>query len=73
MIVPCFLISLLLLHKYKVLFGMLQVHYRDTFQVTHPDIQIHFLPSAVYDDGRLPPKCHAYQVKIFKGALENIL
>jgi choline dehydrogenase len=30
--------------------------------VPHPDIQFHFLPSAVNDHGRIPPDRHAYQV-----------
>ena len=28
----------------------------------HPDIQFHFLPSAVHDHGRVDPDRHAYQV-----------
>lgn len=30
--------------------------------VTHPDIQFHFLPSTVHDDGRTNGTCHGYQV-----------
>uniref|UniRef100_A0A914RHE2 Glucose-methanol-choline oxidoreductase N-terminal domain-containing protein n=1 Tax=Parascaris equorum TaxID=6256 RepID=A0A914RHE2_PAREQ len=30
--------------------------------VLHPDIQFHFLPSTVHDDGRTSGTCHAYQV-----------
>lgn len=30
----------------------------------HPDIQFHFLPSTVHDDGRQVGKCHAFQVII---------
>lgn len=30
--------------------------------VTHPDIQFHFLPSQVIDHGRVPSKIEAYQV-----------
>ncbi|VDK67112.1 unnamed protein product [Onchocerca ochengi] len=32
--------------------------------VSHPDIQFHFLPSTVHDDGRITGKCHAYQVHV---------
>ncbi|MCP9266104.1 Choline dehydrogenase [Dirofilaria immitis] len=38
---------------------------RSTPRVPHPDIQFHFLPSTVHDDGRMTGKCHAYQA-IFK-------
>lgn len=30
--------------------------------VSHPDIQFHFLPSTVHDDGRTNGTCHGYQV-----------
>jgi choline dehydrogenase len=30
--------------------------------VPHPDVQFHFLPSAVNDHGRVPPDRHAFQV-----------
>ncbi|EJD74318.1 GMC oxidoreductase, variant 2 [Loa loa] len=33
-------------------------------RVSHPDIQFHFLPSTVHDDGRTTSKCHAYQVHV---------
>ena len=32
--------------------------------VEHPDIQIHFNPSAYIDHGRVAPSCHAYQMHI---------
>jgi choline dehydrogenase len=32
--------------------------------VRHPDIQYHFLPSAVRDHGRIPPDRHAFQVHV---------
>ncbi|KAF8360545.1 hypothetical protein PRIPAC_87468, partial [Pristionchus pacificus] len=32
--------------------------------VKHPDIQLHFLPSSVHDDGRSNGTCHAYQVHV---------
>uniref|UniRef100_A0A9J2PUQ7 Glucose-methanol-choline oxidoreductase N-terminal domain-containing protein n=2 Tax=Ascaris TaxID=6251 RepID=A0A9J2PUQ7_ASCLU len=32
--------------------------------VLHPDIQFHFLPSTVHDDGRRSGTCHAYQVHV---------
>jgi choline dehydrogenase len=32
--------------------------------VEHPDIQFHFLPSTVHDDGRTAGTCHAYQVHV---------
>ena len=32
--------------------------------VEHPDIQIHFVPSAYIDHGRVPPSCHSYQMHI---------
>jgi len=32
--------------------------------VEHPDIQFHFLPSTVHDDGRKSGTCHAYQVHV---------
>ncbi|OZC05436.1 choline dehydrogenase domain protein [Onchocerca flexuosa] len=37
---------------------------RSTPKVPHPDIQFHFLPSTVHDDGRVTGKCHAYQVHV---------
>uniref|UniRef100_A0A915PCR3 Glucose-methanol-choline oxidoreductase N-terminal domain-containing protein n=1 Tax=Setaria digitata TaxID=48799 RepID=A0A915PCR3_9BILA len=37
---------------------------RSTPKVPHPDIQFHFLPSTVHDDGRSNGKCHAYQVHV---------
>ncbi|KAM3726468.1 Choline dehydrogenase [Dirofilaria immitis] len=37
---------------------------RSTPRVPHPDIQFHFLPSTVHDDGRMTGKCHAYQVHV---------
>ncbi|EJW81295.1 GMC oxidoreductase [Wuchereria bancrofti] len=37
---------------------------RSTPRVSHPDIQFHFLPSTVHDDGRSTGKCHAYQVHV---------
>ena len=33
--------------------------------VPHPDIQLHFLPFAVKDHGRVFPDGHAYQVSMF--------
>ncbi|KAK7505255.1 hypothetical protein BaRGS_00003417 [Batillaria attramentaria] len=30
----------------------------------HPDVQFHFLPSTVYDHGRVVGPCHAYQVHV---------
>jgi choline dehydrogenase len=33
-------------------------------QVLHPDIQFHFLPSSVHEDGRVLGNCHAYQVHV---------
>lgn len=33
-------------------------------QVTHPDIQFHFLPSQVIDHGRVASKIEAYQVAV---------
>ncbi|KJH45607.1 putative choline dehydrogenase [Dictyocaulus viviparus] len=33
-------------------------------EVDHPDIQFHFLPSTVHDDGRSVGICHAYQVHV---------
>ncbi|CAJ0608362.1 unnamed protein product [Cylicocyclus nassatus] len=32
--------------------------------VEHPNIQFHFLPSTVHDDGRTVGKCHAFQVHV---------
>jgi choline dehydrogenase len=37
---------------------------RSTPEVAHPDIQFHFLPSTVHDDGRVVGTCHAYQVHV---------
>lgn len=37
---------------------------RSTPDKAHPDIQFHFLPSTVHDDGRKVGKCHAYQVHV---------
>ncbi|VDN36716.1 unnamed protein product [Gongylonema pulchrum] len=37
---------------------------RSTPKVPHPDIQFHFLPSTVHDDGRSCGTCHAYQVHV---------
>ncbi|VDM98614.1 unnamed protein product [Thelazia callipaeda] len=37
---------------------------RSTVKVPHPDIQFHFLPSTVHDDGRANGKCHAFQVHV---------
>jgi choline dehydrogenase-like flavoprotein len=31
-------------------------------EVEHADLQFHFLPSTVHNDGRVDPSCHAYQV-----------
>lgn len=30
----------------------------------HPNIQFHFLPSTVHDDGRKGSNCHGYQVHV---------
>ncbi|CAD6194045.1 unnamed protein product [Caenorhabditis auriculariae] len=30
----------------------------------HPDLQFHFLPSTVHDDGRVTGSCHGYQVHV---------
>uniref|UniRef100_A0A914GQK2 Glucose-methanol-choline oxidoreductase N-terminal domain-containing protein n=1 Tax=Globodera rostochiensis TaxID=31243 RepID=A0A914GQK2_GLORO len=35
---------------------------RSSPEMDHPDLQFHFLPSTVHDDGRQDPKCHAFQV-----------
>lgn len=35
---------------------------RSSDEIEHPDIQFHFLPSTVHDDGRGVGNCHAYQV-----------
>ena len=32
--------------------------------VEHPDLQIHFVPSAYRDHGRVDPTCHSYQMHI---------
>jgi len=37
---------------------------RSSPTVNHPDIQFHFLPSTVHEDGRAPPKCHGFQVHV---------
>ncbi|KAI6177012.1 hypothetical protein M3Y97_00860800 [Aphelenchoides bicaudatus] len=37
---------------------------RTTDKIEHPDIQFHFLPSTVHDDGRVVGNCHAYQVHV---------
>jgi len=37
---------------------------RSSAKVDHPDIQFHFLPSTVFDDGRKIGTCHAYQVHV---------
>uniref|UniRef100_A0A1I7U5I6 Doublecortin domain-containing protein n=1 Tax=Caenorhabditis tropicalis TaxID=1561998 RepID=A0A1I7U5I6_9PELO len=37
---------------------------RSDEQVSHPDIQFHFLPSTVHDDGRTNGTCHGYQVHV---------
>ncbi|XGW10309.1 hypothetical protein V3C99_012080 [Haemonchus contortus] len=37
---------------------------RSSSNVKHPDIQFHFLPSTVHDDGRKVGNCHAYQVHV---------
>nr|CAD2127654.1 unnamed protein product [Meloidogyne enterolobii] len=37
---------------------------RSSPEIPHPDIQFHFLPSTVHDDGRSSPKCHGYQVHV---------
>ncbi|CAJ0960358.1 unnamed protein product, partial [Mesorhabditis belari] len=37
---------------------------RSSEEVDHPDIQFHFLPSTVHDDGRGVGQCHAYQVHV---------
>ncbi|KAH7732009.1 choline dehydrogenase [Aphelenchoides avenae] len=37
---------------------------RSSPEVPHPDIQFHFLPSTVHEDGRKPATCHAYQVHV---------
>ncbi|VDM28424.1 unnamed protein product [Toxocara canis] len=37
---------------------------RSRENVLHPDIQFHFLPSTVHDDGRTNGTCHAYQVHV---------
>ncbi|VDN31768.1 unnamed protein product, partial [Cylicostephanus goldi] len=37
---------------------------RSNDTVEHPNIQFHFLPSTVHDDGRTVGKCHAFQVHV---------
>ncbi|VDM79838.1 unnamed protein product, partial [Strongylus vulgaris] len=37
---------------------------RSSDEVEHPDIQFHFLPSTVHNDGRTVGTCHAYQVHV---------
>ncbi|KAI3420307.1 hypothetical protein GPALN_003618 [Globodera pallida] len=37
---------------------------RSSPEMDHPDLQFHFLPSTVHDDGRQNPKCHAFQVHV---------
>ncbi|CAB3404459.1 unnamed protein product [Caenorhabditis bovis] len=37
---------------------------RSNDTVSHPDIQFHFLPSTVHDDGRVNGTCHGYQVHV---------
>ncbi|KAI6240867.1 GMC oxidoreductase [Aphelenchoides fujianensis] len=37
---------------------------RTTDKILHPDVQFHFLPSTVHDDGREVGTCHAYQVHV---------
>ncbi|EFO85674.1 hypothetical protein CRE_01528 [Caenorhabditis remanei] len=37
---------------------------RSDENVSHPDIQFHFLPSTVHDDGRTNGTCHGYQVHV---------
>ncbi|KAI6235342.1 GMC oxidoreductase [Aphelenchoides besseyi] len=37
---------------------------RTTDKILHPDVQFHFLPSTVHDDGREVGSCHAYQVHV---------
>lgn len=37
---------------------------RSGSDVDHPDLQFHFLPSTVHNDGRMDPTCHAYQVHV---------
>lgn len=37
---------------------------RTSPDIPHPDIQFHFLPSTVHDDGRTNGTCHAYQVHV---------
>lgn len=39
--------------------------------IPHPNIQIHFLPFAVKDHGRVFPDGHAYQVKHYYELLIN--
>ncbi|KAK5986420.1 putative choline dehydrogenase, partial [Trichostrongylus colubriformis] len=37
---------------------------RSSDNVEHPDIQFHFLPSTVHEDGRKVGHCHAFQVHV---------
>uniref|UniRef100_A0A158P7M4 Eukaryotic translation initiation factor 3 subunit D n=1 Tax=Angiostrongylus cantonensis TaxID=6313 RepID=A0A158P7M4_ANGCA len=37
---------------------------RSSQEIAHPDIQFHFLPSTVHNDGRSVGRCHAYQVHV---------
>ncbi|EYB84479.1 hypothetical protein Y032_0315g2260 [Ancylostoma ceylanicum] len=37
---------------------------RSRDDIDHPDIQFHFLPSTVHDDGRKIGTCHAFQVHV---------
>ncbi|CAI5440603.1 unnamed protein product [Caenorhabditis angaria] len=37
---------------------------RSSDDVAHPDIQFHFLPSTVHEDGRVNGSCHGYQVHV---------
>ncbi|KAJ1354309.1 hypothetical protein KIN20_011198 [Parelaphostrongylus tenuis] len=37
---------------------------RSAPEIAHPDIQFHFLPSTVHNDGRSVGSCHAYQVHV---------
>lgn len=39
---------------------------RSSPNMEHPDIQLHFLPSTVHDDGRANSSCHGYQVTFWK-------
>uniref|UniRef100_A0A914VZ80 Glucose-methanol-choline oxidoreductase N-terminal domain-containing protein n=1 Tax=Plectus sambesii TaxID=2011161 RepID=A0A914VZ80_9BILA len=37
---------------------------RSDDSIPHPDVQFHFLPSTVHEDGRVSGTCHAYQVHV---------